>query len=296
MSTVLLIQDEEVTEDLRKILSREGYQAVTATSDLEIEATVVERGEEIKVILLDWSSRKMEPQRLLAWMSNTERLEHTEVIVHSLHSKPAEIEEAIQGGAFYFLSPTFEPAQLRAILSAARSSRKLKRELAQRIADTEDAFRLLGSGTFYLRTRRQAELLAVQLGSACDDPLMGIGLLELLLNAVEHGNLGITYEEKSTFLAAKQFEEEIDRRLSLPPYCERRVEIRMRRLKRSLRVSIIDQGEGFDFERYMIMTPERMFDSHGRGVLIASNSLELSYVPPGNRVDVTIPLVTPAKG
>jgi hypothetical protein len=42
------------------------------------------------------------------------------------------------------------------------------------------------------------------------------GLNELLINAVEHGNLGITYDEKIKLVVEGRLESEIERRLALP--------------------------------------------------------------------------------
>lgn len=289
-STLLLIQDASVTGDLESILEKEGFRTLVASTEAEVHSAIAEYGPAIDVVLLDWASPGISPNSLLEWLRSANGLEHIEVVVHSPRLELADVDEVLEGGAFFFLNPPFNPAQLRVIVRAAESSYRLKRRLAQQIVDTEDALRLLDHGSFYFRTRRQAELLAVHLGSACADPLMGIGLLELMLNAVEHGNLAISYDEKSDLMESNQLAAEIERRLSLPEYRDRHGEVRMRRFKRSLRVSIIDQGSGFDYEKYMTMAPERIFDSHGRGVLMASTALKLRYVPPGNRVDATIPL------
>ena len=43
-----------------------------------------------------------------------------------------------------------------------------------------------------------------------------VGISELAYNAIEHRNPGITYDEKSKYQKEGLFEEEIERRLSLP--------------------------------------------------------------------------------
>jgi len=110
------------------------------------------------------------------------------------------------------------------------------------------------------------------------------------LNAIEHGNLAISYEEKGKLLAKRQHAKELKRRLSLPEYRDRFVEVRIERVLGTLIVRITDQGLGFDFERYMTLDKKRLFDSHGRGVLMASSTLDLAYFPPGNLVEVRLPV------
>ncbi len=47
-----------------------------------------------------------------------------------------------------------------------------------------------------------------------------MGLSELLVNAIEHGNLEIGYDEKSRLLQSEGWQGEIDRRLALPEYTD----------------------------------------------------------------------------
>jgi hypothetical protein len=55
-------------------------------------------------------------------------------------------------------------------------------------------------------------------------------------------------------------------------------------------VCIKDQGDGFDFEKYLDMDPARAFDTHGRGIamsrMLSFDSLD--YRGCGNEVEVTV--------
>ena len=67
------------------------------------------------------------------------------------------------------------------------------------------------------RTLDSARDIATVLANAFPQPKrVVIGLTELLVNAVEHGNLGITYEEKSRLREAEKWESEVDARLADP--------------------------------------------------------------------------------
>jgi hypothetical protein len=52
---------------------------------------------------------------------------------------------------------------------------------------------------------------------------------------------------------------------------------------------IADQGDGFDWQKYLEISPERAFDPHGRGVamsrMMSFDTLE--YIGSGNRVIAT---------
>jgi anti-sigma regulatory factor (Ser/Thr protein kinase) len=115
---------------------------------------------------------------------------------------------------------------------------------------------------------------------------LAIGLIELFLNAVEHGNLGIGYKEKSVLNLNGTWDVEIERRMALPENASKVVEVEFQRVQKEIRFRIRDQGQGFDWESYLQFSPERAFDSHGRGIALARNLSfsRLEYQGSGNEV------------
>ena len=210
------------------------------------------------------------------------------VIATVVRDTTRKIRAGIDRGAYYYLTKPYEDAQLRAIVDAAVESRGLKRSLAEKVGQANDVLRLLDRGTFLVRTLGEAEALAVRLGASCNDPGKGLGLFELLINAVEHGNLGITYEEKSRLLETGTLRQEIEQRLELPENRDKRVVVDVDRDEDCLRLRIEDCGKGFDYRKYLEVDPARLFDAHGRGIMVAGNALDLEYVEPGNQVRVSV--------
>jgi hypothetical protein len=96
-----------------------------------------------------------------------------------------------------------------------------------------------------------------------------VGLWELILNGIEHGNLGISYAEKSQLNQDNKWTAEIERRLLLSENKSKSVEIYMNRNESNIEFIIKDQGIGFDWHDYLDISPERAFDSHGRGIAMA---------------------------
>jgi len=106
------------------------------------------------------------------------------------------------------------------------------------------------------------------------------------INAIEHGNLGLSYADKTHLMKRWQLLAEIDARLQTPPWSERRATIAVRRLGGEIEFTIADQGAGFAWETYLNYDPRRAFDVHGRGIALA-NTLSFSslvYQAPGNVV------------
>ena len=111
-----------------------------------------------------------------------------------------------------------------------------------------------------------------------------------MINAVEHGNLGITYAEKTELVLGGRWHAEVDRRLALPENAPKKVEVHFSRRPAAFEVTIRDQGKGFDFSRYLDFDPRRLFDPHGRGIAMARADCfdSVEYQAPGNVVRVRI--------
>ncbi len=150
-----------------------------------------------------------------------------------------------------------------------------------------------GEVRYELRTMAEARDLATTLAAAHPDPeRVIIGLTELLVNAVEHGNLGITYREKTELLESGNLQQEIERRLALPELASRRVRVTFRRDPERLSTTIEDEGEGFDWRPYLDVDPERALDPNGHGIAIACGMCfdEVTYQGKGNVVTAVIRL------
>lgn len=116
-----------------------------------------------------------------------------------------------------------------------------------------------------------------------------VALIELLVNAVEHGNCGITYEEKSAYLAGHDNSLDLIReRIRDPAVGARRVYLSYRIAPEETVVTIRDEGAGFDWRAYRVATGEEGLDEmHGRGILMAQAYIDdLSYNDAGNEVTV----------
>jgi anti-sigma regulatory factor (Ser/Thr protein kinase) len=64
------------------------------------------------------------------------------------------------------------------------------------------------------------------------------------------------------------------------------VRVRIQRLPDKIRFEIEDEGPGFDWQTYVVPSPSRVFDNHGRGIFMAKlESFDhLEYLGSGNRV------------
>ena len=111
-------------------------------------------------------------------------------------------------------------------------------------------------------------------------------LTEMLMNAIEHGNCGITFEEKRAQLESNgTIQELIAKKCRKPAIRKRRVHYSYDiRSDHSVHV-IRDEGEGFDWRKHLGNGEVDYLAEHGRGILLARENVErLSYNDAGNEV------------
>lgn len=215
---ILVVEDQKPMMDLLvAYLHVAGYATVSA-ADGEIAWEILQNSDEaFDVILLDRRMPNMNGMELLALVKNDAALKNIPVIMQTAADSPKDITEGIEAGVYYYLTKPIDREILISTIAAAMLEASHFKNLKEELEKPSKALSLMSSAVFQFRTLAEADDLLVTLVRACPDlESLMVGLSELLINAVEHGNLGITHEEKKIFLAENRWTEEIDTRLNLP--------------------------------------------------------------------------------
>jgi two-component system, sensor histidine kinase LadS len=118
--------------------------------------------------------------------------------------------------------------------------------------------------------------------------LMRMALVEMIVNAIEHGNLEISFDEKSEALKSSNYFDFINHRQANPSFRERRVRIEYSITPDEAWYIITDDGSGFNHEELFkrdIAEINMEMGTHGRGVFLAAKIFdEVRYSDEGNRV------------
>ncbi len=266
METVLIVDDDAaVCLLIDRMLEEDHYTVLTASDGVEAQSLLRSSKEKIATVLLDWQMPRMNGIEFLRWIKNDPEYDHIPVVMATSMIMPENIKEGIDAGAFYYLTKPIEERVLRSIVRAAISDLRQKETLLERIRRSDNPFAQLVEASFRYRTTEEAEFLAVAIANSSAVPQRAMVICEILTNAVEHGNLGITYEEKTSLIANNTLSQEVKRRLALPEFAEKYVNLRIRRSVTGITVEIEDEGRGFEFRKYLHMDESRVFDNHGRG-------------------------------
>lgn len=297
MAKILVVDDEPFNLDIvGEFLDGMNFDLMMVESGEAAWEALAASDSSFDLVLLDRMMPGMDGIQVLKRMKADARLHSIPVIMQTAATSPEQIREGLAAGAFYYLTKPFEGEALQTIIRSALDDARVRRELTSNLADHARALAFLGEGEFVIRTLDDAHKLASFVALLGPQPeTLAMGLSELLVNGVEHGNLGIDFAEKSRLREADIWEEEVSRRLALPENCEKAVYLRVAREEDRWIFKISDDGPGFDWRRFLDFDPERAFAPNGRGIALSRqlSFSSLTYIPPGNMVIVTVPRVMP---
>ena len=246
-----------------------------------------------KAILLDRMMPGLDGIGLLKRIKGDARLAGIPVIMQTAANSAAQIREGLEAGAYYYLTKPYRRDNLLAIVQAALIDAEARDALRLQLHSHINSLQFLKQAEFSIRTVDEASQLASFIARACPNAEMVVmGISELLINAVEHGNLGLSYAEKSSLKRDDCWRPEIDRRAALATNIEKEVKLQFERDERSITLRVIDQGNGFDWQSFLEIDPERAFDPNGRGIALARllSFSTLIYEGGGNTAVATISL------
>lgn len=118
--------------------------------------------------------------------------------------------------------------------------------------------------------------------------LLRIALRELVINAIEHGNLNISFNEKTEAIMNDTYFEMIAQRRQDPRFSSRKVLIEYSLSPVKVVYRITDEGEGFDHQKLLQrdeLEANLNLLAHGRGISLARNIFDsITFNAKGNQV------------
>lgn len=288
LGTLLVVDDDRtMVATLEAKLVREGYEVITAHGGEEALGLVHLHANKLDALVLDRVMPGMDGLDLMRHLKQDYELRHIPVIMVTGSDSPEQVREGIDAGVFYYLTKPVQESVLKSVLAAAMRDRSQQRGIAQQQLRQHEGFTLIDTARFKCRTLEEAESLAAFIANSFPDPQRSAtGLAELLINAIEHGNLGVGYDLKSALLENGSWRNELARRADLPEHQNKFIEVLLQLKEDGIYVQITDQGEGFDWKSFLMIDPSRTQDNHGRGIAQArAQSFDkLKYNDKGNQV------------
>jgi sigma-B regulation protein RsbU (phosphoserine phosphatase) len=208
------------------------------------------------------------------------------IIVITGYSDHNLILSAMKNGAVELLKKPFKPKDLKYLVSKIETLfKKIKVKLSSAFLQWEkrhlkisNDIHLIPSVTDFIFSN--VDYIFGELS------FMKIGLQEILINAIEHGNLDISYEEKQKLLASGDYHRYLRQKASDTDNVDKCVDIKVFSTPEYLKIIVEDMGDGFDLTSIPDPeNPENFLNESGKGIMMTLNAFDqVDYNDKGNCV------------
>ncbi len=294
---ILAIDDEpnnlEIIEGFLRIGNFTDYDIIKCGCAEDGYKILTESYKDIDVIILDQMMPGMSGFDMVNLVKKQENLMRIPIVMQTASAEKSQMVEGFKLGIYHYLTKPYLCSVFNAIVRGAIDNHNKHRELSVAVAHSKVLYDCIDKASFKISNLEQANKISVSLAQLFPVPeKVVLGISEILVNAIEHGNLNISYEEKSELNLKSQWKKEVERRLGFPEYKEKSVTIEFKKTKDEIILSVQDQGNGFDYKRYMEFDPSRSTHNHGRGIAFANNISfdRLEYIGNGNHVNCIVRL------
>lgn len=290
---ILIVDDEEsVCNVLVKFVARQGFRPDSAFSGDEALA-LLERND-YDFVITDLMMPGTDGLELLQRVKAM-KVDVPVAIITGFGTLDLAIE-AIRNGAVDFIKKPFDFGRITQLISKVFERRKHD-------VSYQEALAVLTSGTFQLPNdvvvlESAARIATKRLEGTPFYDGVYLALIESLTNAMEHGNLEISQDEKLEASSKGRFDEVRQSRLADHALNARKIFLKTEISDHAICFTVRDEGKGFDYNSLPDPTqPENIFNASGRGVLLIQCYMdEVSWNEAGNEVRLLKKLSKPLSG
>ncbi len=289
--TVLVVDDDEVVRlYLASLLQNHGYSVLEAPDGTAAITIIRERSKKIAAVLSDLRMPNINGLQLAEWNYQNGFLPF---IVCTEISDAATALQFLKFGVQDYLAKPMEKAALVNTVRNAIERRKLPHYLAHDETPLPGNIGIITIPAHFAAIERAQSWLEVKTGAII--PTKGkqqqflTFVSEILMNAYEHGSLTLTEAEKSALLESGGYYDELRRR---ELECKAQIEVAVSIVGDKIAISVTDDGPGFNYARYQMMSEEEMLARlalpNGRGIQIAIQYFDkVTFSKNGSRVLLT---------
>jgi len=290
---VLIVDDEVFNLDiLQTDLEGAGFEIIRA-EDGVIALEKLKQFPDIDLIVLDRMMPNMDGMQLTQTLKGDPLYKEIPIIMQTAAGQSQQVKEGLAAGIFYYLIKPYNESLLISIVKNALRETTSHKQNVKKIAAQKTMYGLMERASFRFRTLQDVSNVAYYVASCCPKPdAVVYGLNELMINAVEHGNLNITYLQKLELIMGDCWQQEVERRLALPENMDKYAKLTFEMENENITITIKDQGNGFKWQPYLDFDPLRMAsDPHGKGIAITkvTSFPTLEYRAGGSEVVCRIP-------
>lgn len=210
------------------------------------------------------------------------------IIVITGYSDHNLILSAMKNGAVELLKKPFKPKDLKYLVSKIETLfKKIKVKLSSSFLQWEKRHLKISNDIHLIPS--VSDFIFSNVDYIFGElSFMKIGLQEILINAIEHGNLDISYDEKQKLLASGDYHRHLREKAVALENIDKYVDIKVFSTPQYLKIIVEDMGDGFDLTSIPDPeNPENFLNEHGKGIMMTLNAFDdVKYNGKGNSVEL----------
>lgn len=290
MITVLVAEDDAASRAyIQDAVESLGFQCEVTCDGIEVVEAF--RKSKPNIVLLDIQMPRKNGLEALYEIRQADA--NVIIIMMTAYGNEESAVQAFRIGANDYLNKPIRTKDLRALLKKYEAAVVTQKQKQKIFSFVKSRKLILEIPTDYELMLPISNLLAEEVATALAKPYdMGtrLGFYELLLNAFEHGSLGIGYHKKREYIESDnlRFQELIQERLKDPALSEKMIYVEFNATPEEVSVTVTDEGNGFDYGsiKSELNSPD-VFRGSGRGIIICKCQFDsVEFLGKGNSVKI----------
>jgi response regulator RpfG family c-di-GMP phosphodiesterase len=281
--------NKEAEDNLQSQLQKNGFSIIHAASNDEANKMLL-TNRDTQMIILDGNFPQKQLTDFVEFLEKDHDFSKIPVIINGASKDNADILENLKSTYHYILPHFLEPHIQTSMIKSVANDINEKKQKTKEFESIFTSMQYIENCTLKIKTLDDVTNVSdfiAKLHPNAEKVFLGIS--EILINSVEHGNLNIDYETKSQLISTGNWVDEINRRLTLDEHKHKQVIINISNTDTKLSCHIIDQGTGFNWKNFTANNNQNpSTTTHGRGIALASalSIDEIEYIGCGNEVRV----------
>jgi YesN/AraC family two-component response regulator len=282
---VLVVEDDYSSRELLKIcIEKEGYQCQTANDGVDGFNLFKKFNPDLII-----SDVRMPNMTGIELLESIRKISKDVIIVFITgHGNEELALQALQLGANNYIKKPVDISEIKTLTNRyydVIKSKAIQSNIVDLIKHREMEIEIESDMNL---VQSLANYLSEKTGNYFDSKermRIELGINELLINAIEHGNWDISYEEKNQALLDDRISDLYKTKREDPINIDKKVLVKFKLSEKFCEWIITDEGKGFDWKTVYNPIDTKLSRMNGRGILLSKLQFdELEYIGKGNVV------------
>lgn len=265
---ILIVDDEEILRNLIvKFMKKEGYEPIEAADGRS--AIELYRITNPQVVLSDVRMPGMDGITLLQQVKSLDP--QAIFILMTGYGDEETVLEALRAGATNFFKKPFNFKEVSDVINSVIRHKMMidvSPFYSDSLVEETKKFAIVTEKANILPVINQIGIHLKNLFPESDIINLKIGIEEMITNAIEHGNLCISFDEKSEALSKGKLGKLISERMKENNNGKKKVYVQSKLSLTELEIIINDEGEGFNWKTLPDPDDDNFLNYHGRGIFL----------------------------